>query len=353
MNTKTVIFTGPGQLEVRDVPLPALQPRQVLVRTRAVGLCTLEQRLYRGSPPESYPFRGGHEVSGEVLRVGPGAVTDAREGDVVALALLTRCGTCYYCRRGLDNLCLNSGNSGGASSGATPGPAGLSEYVIAQDYQVYTSAPPLGGDSARWLSELALAEPVACVVRSVQAPLLRLGDVAVVQGAGVMGLLHVQLLKLRGARVLVAEPDEHRRSVARDCGADWVIDPRQVPPDEHAHECTGGVGAAAAFYTAGGAPAIEQAAHSLAKGGWLCLYGSTHPDVAMPLMANDVHYRELIVTGSFSHTRASFAQAVALISHRQVNMLPLISECVPFPQMDYAFQRAVSPGKYRIIVTFS
>src|SRR6266508_1184957 len=145
---KTVVFTGPQQFEVREVALPALQPGQVLVKTRAVGLCTFEQRLYKGSPPESYPFLGGHEVSGEVVRVGPQAMTEAREGDIVALALLTRCGNCYYCRRGMDNLCTH--NSRSARPSAIPGPGGLSEYVIAQDYQVYKSSPPAGEDASRW-----------------------------------------------------------------------------------------------------------------------------------------------------------------------------------------------------------
>ena len=347
---KTVVFTGPQRLEIRDVPLPALQPRQVLVRTRAVGLCTFEQRLYLGSRPENYPFRGGHEVSGEVVRVGPDAVTDAREGDVVALALLTRCGNCYYCRRGMDNLCVHNNENG--LPGAVPGPSGLSEYVIAQDYQVYRSVPPAGEDTACWLSELALAEPVACVVRSVQAPPLRLGDVVIVQGAGIMGLLHVLLLKQRGVRVIMVEPDERRQSMARTCGADWVIDPRNTDLYEFTHNCTDQTGVNAAFYTAGGIPAIEQVARSLAKGGWLCLYGSTHPDGPLPLMSNDIHYRELFVTGFYSHTRASFAQAVTLISHQQLNMRPFVSECVPFPQLDFAFQRATSPDTYRVVVTF-
>lgn len=350
MNTKTVIITGPQQLEIRDFPLPVLQPGQVLVKTHAVGLCTLEQRLYRGSLPESYPFLGGHEVSGEVIQVGPDAATDARAGDLVALALLTRCGSCYYCRRGMDNLCVNNSR---VLPGAIPGPAGLSEYVIARDYQVYKPETPAVADTANWACELALAEPVACVVRSVQGPPLRLGDVAIVQGAGVMGLLHVQMLKLRGARVLVSEPDVHRQSVARSYGADWVIDPLQVPLDEYSHECTGGVGAAAAFYTAGGAPAIEQAARSLAKGGWLNLYGSMHPDGPLPLTVNDIHYRELVIAGFFGHTRASFAQAVTLISHRQVDMRPLISECISFSQVDLAFRKATAPGTFRVMVMFN
>jgi NADPH:quinone reductase-like Zn-dependent oxidoreductase len=67
VKTRTTIFTGPKQLEVREVELPEVGPHQVLVKVRACALCTWEQRFYKGSSPQDYPFRGGHEVSGEVV----------------------------------------------------------------------------------------------------------------------------------------------------------------------------------------------------------------------------------------------------------------------------------------------
>ncbi len=251
---KTTVFTGPQKLEIHDVARPELLPSQVLVKTRAVGLCTLEQRFYKGSSPDSYPFLGGHEVAGEVVEVGSRAVTRARVGDVVCLALLTRCGTCYYCRRGMDNLCIHNMES--RIGEQTPGPAGLSEYVAAEDYQVYTTDLPPTYD-ADWecrLCELALAEPVACVIRSAQTPPLHFGDLVVVQGAGIMGLLHAQLLKQRGVRIVMAEPDLRRQEMALQAGADWVVDPLHKNLSDFVRERSDGYGANAVFFTAGGAP---------------------------------------------------------------------------------------------------
>lgn len=344
---KTVVFTGPGRLDVREVDLPMMAPRQVLVKTCAVGLCTLEQRFYKGSSPESYPFLGGHEVAGRVVEVGAQAATDARPGDIVSLALLERCGSCYYCRRGMDNLCVRST---GARPGSIPGPAGLSEFVLAEDYQVYT--PPQRSLSTAAIAELALAEPVACVIRSAQMPPLHFGDLALVQGAGIMGLLHTQLLKQRGVRVIVAEPNESRRHMALQAGADWVVDPLRVDLAQHARELSEGHGANAAFFTAGGVPAIEQAIRSLVKGGWLCLYGSVHPRGPIAIDPNEVHYNELVITGSFSHTKASFQQAVTMIGSRKIDVSAYVSECVPFPQIDFALQQAIREDTYRVVVTF-
>ena len=110
-----------------------------------------------------------------------------------------RCGQCYYCRRGMDNLCLN--DVGGALPGQPWGPGGMSDYVLVEDYMIYRAA------EGRDFAELALAEPVACVARGIRRTPLAFGDLAIVQGAGIMGQLHVQLLQLHGVHVVVTEPD--------------------------------------------------------------------------------------------------------------------------------------------------
>ena len=340
---RTTVFTAPRQIELREMDVPALRPSQMLLRVRAVGLCTMEQRFYKGANLADYPFRGGHEVAAEVVDIGPAAITDAKVGDLVAPAILTRCGTCYYCRRGMDNFCLNEHNH---QPGELWGPAGLSEYVAVEDYQVYK--PAVRRDEC----ELALAEPLACVVRSVSDPPLEFGDTAVVQGAGIMGLLHVQLLKQQGVRVIVAEPDELRRDFALHHGADDAVDPRQHHLSTFVKDRTDGRGANAVFFTAGGSAGIEQALTALDKGGWLCLYGSVHPKGPLPVDPNLIHYNEITVTGTYSHTRDSFRQAVALISTGMADLSCYISERVPFPDVAPAFERALSPDTYRVLVTF-
>jgi len=342
--TKTAIFPGPGQIEICEIDLPPLGDRQVLVKVKACALCTWEQRFFKGSSPDDYPFRGGHEVSGEVVALGPEAKTDARPGDGVALGIMTRCGSCENCRRGMDNFCENDDNR--HLPGQTWGPGGLSEYVIVEDYQVNKAALPYN------FPALALSEPVACVIRSVDNPPLQKGDTVVVQGVGVMGLLHVMLLQMRGVRVIVSEPDAKRREKALLYGAIGGFDPLENNGLEMLKSLTGGKGARAVFFTAGGVPAIESGIPLLAKGGWMCLYGSIHPKGMLSLDPNLVHYNELVLTGTFSHTKASFRQSVTLLSQGQIDTAPFISERVQFPNVKYAFERAISPDTYRVVVEF-
>jgi L-iditol 2-dehydrogenase len=341
---QTAVLVAPGTFETWQVPVPEPADSQVLVKVKACAICTWEQRMYRGADQDAYPFRGGHEIAGVVAAKGQGAKCEAEVGDQVAVAAIVRCGACYYCRRGQDNLCLNDLKQPG--DGRVWGPGGLSEYIAVEDYNVYRAV------GQREIAESTLSEPLACVVRSVANGGLIPGDTALVQGAGVMGLLHLLLLRRQGVQVLVAEPDAARREMAMELGAMGACDPLDCDLANYTRDHTGGHGAQAAFFTAGGPKAVEQAVGTLAKGGHLVLYGSIHPKVPVALDPNTVHYDELTVTGIFSHTKQSFQQAVSLIAGRQMDVRLFISERVSFSELDYAFQRAMSPDTYRVVVTF-
>jgi threonine dehydrogenase-like Zn-dependent dehydrogenase len=340
---QTAVLVAPGSFETWEVPVPELTDTQVLVKVGTCAICTWEQRMYRGVDLGAYPFRGGHEVAGVVVARGPGAKCEAEVGDRVAVAAIVRCGACYFCRRGQDNLCLNDLKQPG--NGQVWGPSGLSEYIAVEDYNVYR------GPAERDLAELTLSEPVACVVRSVAKGGLLPGDTALVQGAGAMGLLHLLLLQRQGVQVLVAEPEATRREMAMQLGAVAACDPLECDLATFIRDQTTGHGTQAAFFTAGGPTAIDQALGTLAKGGHLVLYGSIHPKGPIEVDPNQIHYDELTVTGIFTHTKQSFQQAVSLIASRQVDVRPFISEQVLFSDLEYAFQRAMSPDTYRVVVT--
>jgi threonine dehydrogenase-like Zn-dependent dehydrogenase len=344
MKTRSAVITAPGQISIIEHDLPAPGPKQVLVKVKACAICTWEQRFYKGSAPETYPFRGGHEVAGQVVALGDGARCDAKVGDRISAAIMTRCGVCESCRRGMDNFCEN--DDGGQLPDLPWGPGGLGEYILLEDYQVYRAS------QERDFAELALAEPVACVVRSASLPPLLAADSVMVQGAGIMGLLHVMLLRQRGLRVVVSEPDPARCEKALQLGAHEVFNPLEAGFPDQVKNFTGGRGLNAVFFTAGGVPAIEQAVPLMAKGAWLCLYGSVHPKGPIQLDPNCVHYNELVVTGTFSHTKHSFHQAVGLLASGLIDVSPFISQRVSFPDVQKGFELAMQPGTYRVVVTF-
>jgi threonine dehydrogenase-like Zn-dependent dehydrogenase len=265
--------------------------------------------MYTGEESH-YPLAGGHEVSGELVKLGSRVHTDAQIGDRVAAALLTRCGYCESCRRGLDNICDNMRKP--FREADVPGPAGLAEYVLLDDYQLYKA------DNEVSFEEICLTEPLACVVHSVRKARVERADNVVVVGTGIMGLLHLVLAKQMGTRVIVSELNEERAAFAEEVGADVV----------------------------------EQSLEAVAKGGRVHVYASIHPrGTKISVDPNLFHAREIVLTGTMSQSKEDVLQAVRMISRGLVDLKPFISLVLPFDRLEEGLQSALRLDTYRVVMT--
>lgn len=338
---KRAVMTAKETIQLQEFPMPAAGDDEILVKVKAVGLCTLEQRYFSGMK-EEYPFNGGHEVCGIVEKVGKNVGSGLKAGDKVVVAAITRCGDCYYCQRGMDNMCVQGGDH--QENGEMWGPGGLSEYMVCKGYNVYKVSDDMP------FTVGTLAEPLACVLRSIEKGHMRYGDTAVVIGGGVMGLLHVKVAKASGLKVIVSEVDERRKKDALAFGADLVVDPIKEDLVQAVRNATDGIGAEGVFYTAGGSKAIEQGIEALCKGGTLVVYGSVYPKALMGIDPNKLHYDEINLTGLVSTTKESFSESARMLSEGLIDLDGLISEEYPFEKIEYAFKRAVSPETYRVAV---
>lgn len=215
---KAAIMPEAGKIELVDVVLPEMQDDEVLVDVKAVGICTFEQKFYYGKS-NGFPFAGGHEICGVVNKVGSKVAQDLKTGDKVVVLSLTRCGECYYCRHGYDNQCENAKDV--QKVPGVDGPGGFAEQFIAKGYEVYKIDEDVPFERG------TLAEPLSCVTHSMNMSGIQTGDYALISGAGAMGIIHVLLAKLRGAKVIVSEPTKERRDRALEFGADYVVDPIQ------------------------------------------------------------------------------------------------------------------------------
>ena len=340
---KRAVFVGPEQIRFDELPIPEPDPRQALVRVRACALCTWEQRMYSGEE-HYYPLAGGHEVSGELVGLGSQVYTDARIGDRVMASLLTRCGYCESCRRGLDNICDNVRKPFRDTD--VPGPAGLAEYVLLEDYQLYRA------NDETPFEEICLTEPLACVVRSVRKARVERADNVVVVGAGIMGMFHLLLARQMGARVIVSEVNGARAAFATEMGADVVIDPTEQPFADQVRALTGGRGADVIFCALSVASAVEQAVEAVAKGGRVHVYASVHPrGTKISIDPNLFHSKEIVLTGTMSQDKEDVRQTVRLISRGLIDLKPLISLLLPFEKLEEGLQAALRPDTYRVVVT--
>jgi L-iditol 2-dehydrogenase len=335
------VLVGPRKLELREFAVPRPAPGQVLVRVRATALCTWEQRTYQGVQDIKPPFVGGHETSGTVAALGDG-VGRLQVGDPVTLGPVA-CDECYYCRRGFASRCEN--HLGRFVLDGAWGPWGLADYKLVPARAVFRIPAELS------FAEASLAEPISCVVHSVRALQPELGDDVVVIGAGPMGLLNMLVLKRRGARVIVCELDAERREKARCLGADAVIDPDAGELPQQVKALTDGRGADAVVAAVGSAAVDALAFEMVGKTGKVVLFASAHPSPPLSVDHNELHKNEIDVLGVESKSVQDFAIAVRLLSQRLIDVRPLIDRCVPLMDLEKAFELAIRPDTYRIVVT--
>ncbi len=309
MKVRQIQFNGVGSMEYVERELAPLAPDEVLVKVEACGLCTWERHIFSGEESMPFPFVGGHEIAATVLEKGKQVSSDIEIGMPAAIAKWKRCNACEPCRRGFDNHC---GENFAPSDLPYSGPGGFADYLVCKYYEVF----PFSKDMP--VHYAALGEPVACVTRGISRMNVVVGDTVVVIGAGFMGLLFLKLLKLRGCKVIVVQRSEKRRENAKAAGADIVIDPSTGDWSEHVLELTGKLGAAAVVYTAGGSKVINDCMRAARVGATLLLYAPTLEESAN-IDIDQIHFKELVVTGALRHDKESFRQAVRLLGSGLLN----------------------------------
>ena len=339
---KVSVLSAEKTIEIREPELINPQGSQVLLKVEASAICTLEQRIYSGSM-KNYPFAGGHEVAGRVAETGE-KVKNLKKGDLAVVRLLTNCGECYYCRTGHENQCEHSFRA--QVHQGIPGPGGLSEYMLVDSRTVYKTGNDMDPGHA------VLAEPLACCVHSIRNGRISLGDDVAVIGAGVMGAFHIKLAKLQGSRVIACEVDPARLEIARSMGADILINSKEKDPVDAIRELTEGRGADVVFCTAAIPSLADQAVKMTGKLGRTVMYSSFHPKDPISLDVNAVHYSEMIITGSVNPGIRDFYTAVRLLSLGLVDPSGLVSGSYPLEKINDAFEQAIKPGTYRVVVTF-
>lgn len=332
--------------EVRTVTRPTPGEGEVLIKIDGCALCTYEQRMFTRQAPTPLPVVGGHEIAGEIAGIGNGVDPEEYpQGKKVAVRLISSCGKCYFCRRGEENLCVNI-SSGKSRQSEIPGSGGLGQYVVVPVQKVWNIPQDLPVEKA------VFAEPLACVLNSIEKGRIQLGDDVVVIGGGIMGMLHVMCAKLSGARVTLSEPDPKRRRLAEELGCDFTVDPTETDPVGFVKRLTNGLGAEAVFNTTPVSAVAAQAIDMAAPMGRIVMYSSQHPDRPIEVSPNWLHKTEAVLTGAVSPSIRSFDRSVNLISKGLIDTSRLVSGVFDYHDGTKAFEMAVRPDTFRIVVKF-
>ena len=287
---KALVLTEYNCFEYKDMPQPAIDNDQVLVRVKACGICGSDVHGADGSTGRRQPpIVMGHEAAGVIDQIGD-TVTEWKPGDRVTFDSTVYCGNCWFCSRGQINLCDNR-RVLGVSCDEYRQHGALAEYVAVPQRILYS----LPDDVT--FAQAAMVEPVSIAVHAVARTTVSLSDTAVVIGTGMIGLLLVQALRAADCENIIAvDIDDDKLALARKLGAHVILRSDKSDVAAEVLKLTDNRGADIAFEVVGIEQTVNLAISSLRKGAQLTLVGNLSPTVQIPLQA--IVTREISINGS-------------------------------------------------------
>jgi len=327
---KALLLTDYKKLEIAEMPEPELGANDVLVRVQACGICGSDIHGFDGSSGRRIPpLVMGHEAAGVVAACGS-AVENLRQGVRVTFDSMVSCGNCHFCRRGEANLC-DQRRVLGVSCGDYRRHGAFAEYVAVPRHIVFPIPDDLPFEHA------AMVEPVSVAVHAANITPIELGDVAVVVGTGMIGLLVVQALKAAGCgRIVAVDLADEKLELACKLGAERGLNPQKCEVLAEVQNMTGGRGADLAVEAVGATAPVETAIGCVRKGGAVTLVGNLSPKIELPLQA--VVTRQLTLYGSCASS-GEYPRCIEMMAAGTIDVAPLISAKVPLDEGAKWFDR--------------
>ncbi|MDQ0088763.1 (R,R)-butanediol dehydrogenase/meso-butanediol dehydrogenase/diacetyl reductase [Paenibacillus anaericanus] len=340
---------GVKDLRLETIEEPTALNGKVKIKIEWCGICGSDLHEYVAGPifipentehpltDEKAPVVMGHEFSGQIVEIGAG-VSNLKVGDRVVVEPIFACGECTACRQGRYNLCDKMGFLGLAGGGG-----GFSEYVAADEHMVHKIPDSLSYEQG------ALVEPSAVALHAVRQSKFKVGDKAVVFGAGPIGLLVIEALKASGAsEIYVVELSEERKSKAAELGG-IVIDPKQYDVVEELQQRTNG-GVDVAFEVTGVPPVLKQAIESTNLGGQIMIVSIFEKEAA--LHPNNIVLKERSMTGIIGY-RNVFPAVISLMEQGYFPADKLVTKKIQLSEVvEHGFEALLKEkNQVKILVT--
>jgi threonine 3-dehydrogenase len=322
------------------VPVPAPGPGEVLVQVEAASICGTDVHIYEwdawaAGRLTNLPMTFGHEVAGTVVATGP-EVHHVQPGAFVSAEGHVFCGFCRLCRTGRAHICENLRILGVDFDG------GFADYVVIPERNAWEVDPRIPPEVA------SIHDPFGNAVHTVfidGGGEELMGATVAVLGCGPIGLFAVGIARAAGARLVIAvEPNEFRRGLAKQMGADHIVDPGAEDPVAAVTSTTDGHGAEVVLEMSGVPSVIDQGTRMLARGGRMALLGLPTEPVALDL-TDQVIFKEARLYGVTGRELfRTWEQTTTLLATGMVDVTPVITHRFPLARFEEAF-RAVASGR--------
>ncbi len=331
---KAAVYHGKERIEVENVADPTLEDGEVMVEIDACAVCGTDLRTFRHGDRKIAPPRIlGHEFCGRIVESRAGDGGNVRGGDRVVMYIVLPCGECRYCAMGRQNLCVSrttmSYHHDGAFAPLMKVPAaGVRNGHL---FRVESEIPS---------DRMGLSEPLGCVINAHGRLRIGLYDTVAVIGAGPIGVMHAAVSRLQGAqKVWMLDVSENRLKLAESFDIDETIPvDRDGSHFARMDELTDGLGPSVVIVACSNAHAQADALEIAGKGARVEFFGGLPKSAPEALLnTNHLHYKELVVSGSYSEKMSDFQAAQALIQSGRFPADRIITHHLPLQRITEAF----------------
>ena len=329
-----------GDIRLEEFDRPQVGADDILIRTRACGICTGD--IMPWYLKRKAPLVFGHEPVGIIEQAGKG-VRDFKAGDRVFVHHHAPCFQCHECARGEYVQCATW-----RATNIRPG--GMSDYFLVNRENLRdTHRLPAALSDA----DGVLIEPAACVVKSIKRSALRKGESILIIGLGIMGMLHVKIARERGAGLIIgADLFESRAKRAQELGADIGLAVSGDNLVERVRDVTKGAMADVVIVGPGTPRAITSGIACAGKGATVVQFTSTPPDEEMTVKPHDLYFNETRLVPSYSCGPDDTRESLSLIERGILSARELVTHQFPLEQINDAFAAAQKPDSLKVVVTF-
>lgn len=342
---KAVILKEANDFAPGEIEKPKINDCELLLEMKAAAICGTDIRILEGTKTKGvrYPSVIGHEMCGIICEAGSN-VKGYQVGDKVAIANVIPCNSCSSCLNGRENACLNRKAIGYEYDG------GFAEYVRIPANCIESGNVVKLPESVSF-AEGALIEPLACCVRGLKNAEVGFNDVVLIVGAGPIGLMHLQLSKIAGAKtVIISEPITSRREKALKLGADVAIDPTKENVENIVKKHTDGLGADVIIMAIGVPALINPMLKLCKKGGTVNLFAGFAGTGEATVEVNTIHYNEIKVNGSTAYKRQDYLEAAGLVMQQKINLNDVVTHTFKIDDFKEAYDVCKSGEGLKVMI---
>lgn len=333
MKNRAAFMTGINKMEIRDIEVPKLREKDVLVKVEYVGICGSDVHYLEHGKIGDFVVEGdfilGHEVAGTIVEIGSG-VESLKVGDKVALEPGITCGQCEFCKSGRYNLCPH------VEFLATPPYHGcIMNYIAFPENMAFKLPDNITS------KEGALVEPLAVGIHAANQGDVKLGDTVVILGAGTIGLVTLLACKAKGATdITVVDVIPKRLEYAKRLGATRVINGAETDAVAEIEKQTGKSGVDVVIETAGSAVTISQTPYIVKNGGCIVLVGLAAKDIIEFNFAK-IMAKEAQIKSVFRY-RNIYPQAIKAIAQGIIDITGIVTHEFDFEDTAKAFDYVIN-----------